>query len=121
MVPRICSSVLGTMDPLLFPYSQKGKLSQGVLHSKQRAGLKPEPKFLNNQLNTHLASQQVCVIVPGLGVCDILPRVTVDTLHSDFGRALYQAGALPVASHSTLADHWFGQTWVQISMCGFVT
>lgn len=100
--PRICSCMLGAIDPLLLPCITEEETESWSsvlrLQSKQRA------KFLNSQLDTHLASPQVCVMVWGLRGCDILPRVTVSTLHSDFDRALYQAGALPRASRSALAD-----------------
>lgn len=77
-----------------------GSASPQRLHRKQGTELRPEPKFLD----THLGSSQVSVVVWGVRGCDTLPRVTADTLCSDFGRALYQAGALPPgASCSTLA------------------
>lgn len=68
--PPICSPMLGTIDPLLPPCITEGETESwsSVLRDYKASTEQGQPKFLNSQLDTHLASPQICVMVWGLGV-----------------------------------------------------
>lgn len=64
-------TILGTLDPLL-PCFTEGEIESGSrvlqrLQRKKRTERRPEPKFLDSQLDRHLAFPQASAVVGGLG------------------------------------------------------
>lgn len=111
VAPRLCGTILGAIDPLLLPCFTEGETEswstvlRGYIASKEQSwGLNPSSLTPSLTLIWPPHKSLLWFGDLGGGGCDSLPGVTVNTLHSYFGRALYHTGALPEASCSTRVD-----------------